>query len=155
MKSQQLQEIGDRAKEPAHYTTRRWSGGKADCVVYNGIAYVLKPSGSTYILSTPLKTQTFVCQGGCCDSGLQSDVQRVVETAAKYGAKKVVLRNPCQTTIAGLPTEDVCDHVGEFTRGYEVVKDGGVNTSRNKWRLFPLSFGISALLEFSKRYFVL
>jgi len=66
----------------------------------------------------------FVCQDGCCDRGLKQDVADVVETAKGIGATKVVLRmgqhNYRKSTIAGLPVEDVSDHVGVIAKGIEI-----------------------------------
>lgn len=96
--------------------------GATGGVVYDSVVHVLKPSSSSYGLTLPtgLRRQ-YVCQDGCCDRGLQPDVAAIVEAAKLLGAKKVILRTGQRqyrlAEIAGLPVEDVSNHVGKITEG--------------------------------------
>ncbi len=92
--------------------------------IIEGTVHVLKPSSSRYHLQTEDGGGQYVCQDGCCDRGLASDVREVVMEAAKLGATKVVLRagqrGYYHREIAGLPVEDVSDHVGDAGEGARV-----------------------------------
>lgn len=70
------------------------------------------PDGSRY---------QFVCQDGCCDRGVKQDVEEIIEKAKELGATKVVLRMGQykfrRSQIAGLPVEDVSNHVGKLAEG--------------------------------------
>jgi len=94
------------------------TNGRTTGVIVNGTVHVLKPSSSRYHLDT---YGQYACQDGCCDRGLRSDVAAVVSEAAELGATKVVLRTGqreyCHREIAGLPVEDVTNHVGEVGEG--------------------------------------
>jgi len=93
------------------------SEGLAVGAVITGTVHVLKPSSSSYGLSVGGKRLQYCCQDGCCDAGLRPDVAAVVRKAKQeYGATKVVIRTGqrqfYRREIAGLPVEDVSDHVG-------------------------------------------
>ncbi len=89
----------------------------ADAVVIKGIVHILKRSKSSYGLNIAGLRLQYCCQDGCCDAGLKPDVLFLVERAKELGATKVVLRAKHCSTIAGLPVEDVSDHVGEIHEG--------------------------------------
>jgi len=104
-------------------TNNRWTR----CAVVDGTAYIFKPSSSSYGLQTPDGVyHQFVCQDGCCDCGLQPDVAKIAEAAKMLGAERIILRTGqgqyyCPE-IAGLPVEDVSDHVGEIAKGLAVIR---------------------------------
>lgn len=86
--------------------------------------HVLKPSSSRYRLETKEGGGQYVCQDGCCDRGLQPDVEAVIREAAGRGATQVVLRTGqreyYRREIAGLPVKDVSDHVGDAGEGARI-----------------------------------
>jgi len=95
------------------------------CVMVGSIAYILKPSSSSYGLCTPDgRRHQFVCQDGCCDRGLQRDVAEVASKAAELGAELIVLRTGqgqyYRSEIAGVPVEDVTNHVGMIAEGLAI-----------------------------------
>jgi hypothetical protein len=91
--------------------------------------HVLKQSRSTYAIFAGGHRQSYCCQDGCCDSGLRSDVERVVEAAKEHGVARVILRTGLGSnyvrTIAGLPVSDVSNHVGALGDGYVVRRSYG------------------------------
>lgn len=102
-------------------TVRNVNVGSANAVIINGTAHILKRSSSSYGLNIDGYRAQYCCQDRCCDAGLQSDVALLVELAKVFGATKVVIRTGqrdyyCRE-IAGLPVEDVSDHVGEIGEG--------------------------------------
>jgi len=102
-----------------------FTSGRAVGVLAKGVVYVLKRSSSRYGLMLHGGRGQFCCQDGCCDRGLQPDVANVVEQAKSVGATKVVIRTGQREfyvrQIAGLPVEDVEDHVGEVAEGIFVT----------------------------------
>ena len=100
------------------------NNGRAKGVIIEGTVHVLKPSSSRYHLRAGGMNGQYVCQDGCCDRGLSGDVQAVVAEAAGLGATKVVLRTGqggfYHPKIAGLPVEDVTNHVGDLSEGARI-----------------------------------
>lgn len=98
------------------------SYGRTRCNIVDDVAYIFKPSSSSYGMTTPDGSRhQFVCQDGCCDRGLQQDVADIAEAAKELGAHKLVLRTGQReyrcAKIAGLPVEDVSGHVGTIADG--------------------------------------
>jgi len=114
-------QISHRTHE-GHCTTLIAHGFNTRCVIIDATAYIFKPSSSSYGLRTPDGARhQFVCQDGCCDRGLRRDVAEVAEKAAELGAQLIVLRMGQRQfycpEIAGLPVEDVSNHVGMIAAG--------------------------------------
>lgn len=103
--------------------------GSANAAIINGTAHILKRSSSSYGLNIDGVRHQYCCQDGCCDAGLRSDVSLLVAKAKELGATKVVIRTGQRGyycgTIAGLPVEDVSNHVGEI--------DEGIFIDRRQW----------------------
>lgn len=97
-------------------TTTILTAGRTTGVVVDGKVHVLKRSSSRFGLRFNGDRLQFCCQDGCCDRGLQPDVAKVVEEAKALGATKVIIRTGQRefycSRIAGLPVEDVSNHVG-------------------------------------------
>ncbi len=104
--------------------TTTLSAGRTTGIVINGVVHILKRSSSRYHLSHAGLKGQYCCQDGCCDRGLQSDVADVVNQAKELGATKVIVRTGQRSyylrEIAGLPVEDVSNHVGEIGDGSRI-----------------------------------
>lgn len=91
--------------------------GRVSGLLIEDTVHVLGRSSSSFGICTPDGSRhQYLCQDGCCDKGLRSDVAALVESAKEMGATKVVVRTGQRDyyccTIAGLPVEDVSGHVG-------------------------------------------
>lgn len=100
--------------------------GNATGVLIEGTVHVLKSSSSRYHLSGPNGfRKQYVCQDGCCDRGVRSDVRDVVGLAKEAGATNVVLRTGQRdyhaAEICGLPTKDVSWKCGVISEGWEII----------------------------------
>ncbi len=100
--------------------------GAATGVVINNVVHILKRSSSRYHLAFAGMKGQYCCQDGCCDRGLRSDVAEVVERAKTLGATKVIVRTGQyefrKREIAGLPVEDVSNHVGAVGEGAHIFR---------------------------------
>jgi len=100
------------------------ASGNARGIVHNEIVHVFKRSSSRYGMRYPGGRLQYCCQDGCCDRGLQWDVETLVDSAKALGAKKVVIRTGQRSyyvgAIAGLPVEDVTRHVGSVGDGLRI-----------------------------------
>lgn len=106
-------------------SVQTFRAGNATGVLIEGAVHVLKPSSSRYNLSGPggFRKQ-YVCQDGCCDRGLQRDVESVVAEAKAAGATKVVVRKGQRSywlnNICELPVHCVSGEVGEIAEGWRI-----------------------------------
>jgi hypothetical protein len=98
--------------------------GSVSGIIIDDVVHILKPSSSRFALRLGDVLNSYCCQDGCCDAGLQPDVDEVVSAAKMLGATKVIIRMGQRGYrlggIAGLPVEDVSDHVGELN-GFAAV----------------------------------
>src|SRR3989344_4998702 len=96
--------------------TQTLNAGRTTGILVDGKVHILKRSSSSYGLWIRGNRHGYCCQDGCCDRGLQSDVEQVVEQAKALGATLVVIRTGQNGyyvgKIAGLPVSDVSDHAG-------------------------------------------
>ena len=92
------------------------SAGRTTGILVDGNVHILKHSMSSYGLWVRGARHGYCCQDGCCDRGLRTDVEQVVEQAKALGAKLVVLRAGQRdyrlSKIAGVPVSDVSNHIG-------------------------------------------
>ena len=102
------------------------SAGCATGFVINDAVHVCKRSSSSFGLMVDGVRHQYCCQDGCCDRGLRSDVAQVVAQAKELGATKVIIRTGQRFNyvgeIAGLPVEDVSNHVGEVSEGVFIAR---------------------------------
>lgn len=101
-------------------TTMR--NGRVSAVLIEETVHILGRSSSSFGMTIPTGSRhQYICQDGCCDRGLRPDVLALVEQAKALGATKVVIRTGqngyYHSQIAGLPVEDVSDHVGSPVDG--------------------------------------
>lgn len=102
------------------------TAGRTIGVVLDGTVHILKRSSSRFHLAHAGLKGQYCCQDGCCDRGLQPDVAEVVSQAKELGATKVIIRTGQRSyyvrEIAGLPVEDVSNHVGEVGEGAHIFR---------------------------------
>ncbi len=106
---------------------QRFSFGRVEGVLLNGELHILKASSTRYRLNG----QTYACLDGCCDAGIQEDVDQVALEAfiaklkGEATLEKIILRNGQnryhRSEIFNTPVSDVSHHVGIAEEGWEVT----------------------------------